>query len=160
VVNGEYRYKRLVTTIPWPLWREWGSLPAEIDEAVAELVHTSVDVDYFPENVSTKSHWTYEPSEEVSYHRLLFRHNFCAGSRGYWTETNVRRAGAVAGFRHRNEYAYPVNTLRKPAAVDRLTRWAASSDIHPIGRWGTWEHMNSDVAVDLALDAARAAIEA
>src|SRR5207237_2250091 len=83
-VNGDYRYDRLVTTIPWPTLRNKGALPPEIETAVAQLEHTSVDVDYYPENVATPSHWTYEPSEDVSYHRLLFRHNFCRGSRGYW----------------------------------------------------------------------------
>lgn len=154
-VNGSYTYDHLITTIPWTLWRNWGVLPPEIDRAVASLVHTSVDVDYYPENLPSPSHWTYEPADTVSYHRLLLRHNFCVKSRGYWTETNVRRARPVKGFRHRNEFAYPVNTTGKPEAVSMITRWAKANDILPLGRWGTWEHMNSDVAVDLALQAAQ-----
>jgi protoporphyrinogen oxidase len=153
VVNGEYHYEQLVTTIPWPLWRAWKVLPAEIDQAVAGLVHTSVDVDYCARNESTPAHWTYEPSEAISYHRLLFRHNFCQGARGYWTETNARRSGPAGEFRHRNEYAYPVNTLGKPGVIALITAWAEANGILPLGRWGTWEHMNSDIAVDLALKA-------
>jgi protoporphyrinogen oxidase len=156
-VNGDYSYECLVTTIPWPVWRNKAVLPSEIETAVAQLEHTAVDVDYHPENVATPSHWTYEPSEDISYHRLLFRHNFCRGARGYWTETNAQRAGLVRHFRHRNEYAYPVNTLGKPKAVATIRRWAATNDILPLGRWGTWEHMNSDVAVDLAMQAAKIA---
>jgi protoporphyrinogen oxidase len=156
-VNGRYRYERLVTTIPWTLWRPWGVLPAEIDAAAAELVHTSVDVDYYPDNLPTTSHWTYEPDEAVSHHRLLLRHNFCGGARGYWTEANAMRSGAVRHFRHRNEHAYPVNTRGKPAAMTAIARWAAAHGITPLGRWGTWEHMNSDVVVEQALAAAGAA---
>lgn len=155
VVNGEYKYDRLITTVPWPSWRSWNVLPLDIDAAVSRLLHTSVDVDYCPQDGATNSHWTYEPSEKISYHRLLFRHNFCAGSRGYWTETNALRSGPAGQFRHHNEFAYPINTLSKPEAVTTISRWAAENHILPLGRWGTWEHMNSDVAVDLALKAAQ-----
>jgi hypothetical protein len=154
IVNGEYRYDRLVTSIPWPAWRPWGVLPAEVGAAVDQLVHTAVDVDYLPENEATNAHWTYEPAEDVSYHRLLFRHNFCGGARGCWSETNTQRSGPVRHFRHRNEYAYPVNTLGKPEAMGVINRWAAKNGIIPLGRWGAWEHMNSDVAVELALKTA------
>ena len=154
VVNGEYTYEQLVTTIPWPAWRIWGVMPQEIDAAVSHLVHTSVDVDYVPQGEATDAHWTYEPSERISYHRALFRQNFFAKARGYWTETNAQRSGPATQFRHRNEFAYPVNTLGKPEAVATIGRWAMANHILPLGRWGTWEHMNSDVAVDLALKAA------
>lgn len=154
IVNGDYHYDRLVTSILWPAWRAWGVLPPEIYAAVQQLVHTSVDVDYLPEDETTSAHWTYEPSEQVSYHRLLSRHNFCAGARGSWTETNVRRSGPARHFRHRNEYAYPVNTLGKPEAMRAIHTWAAKRGITPLGRWGAWEHMNSDVAVELALKTA------
>lgn len=156
-VNGQYRYEHLISTIPWPAWKDWSGLPDELRPAAAALVHTSVDIDYRPDNLPSPSHWTYEPSEAVSYHRLLLRHNFCPGSKGYWTETNARRSEVTTGFRHRNDYAYPVNTLGKPEAMARITAWARSRDILPLGRWGTWEHMNSDVAVDLALKAAATA---
>jgi len=106
------------------------------------------------------SHWTYEPSESIPYHRLLLRHNFCENARGYWTETNSSRSGPARGFRHRNEFAYPVNTLGKPAAIARIAQWAKAHRILPLGRWGTWEHMNSDVAVDDAMRAAEVAIHA
>jgi protoporphyrinogen oxidase len=154
-VNNDYHYDHLVTTIPWPAWRAWNVLPPEIDAAVGCLLHTAVDVDYHPRNEATDSHWTYEPSEKIPYHRLLFRHNFCPGAKGYWTETNVHRSTAAPNFRHRNEFAYPINTIGKPAAVTAISCWATAHQIIPLGRWGTWEHMNSDVAVHLALQASR-----
>ena len=97
-------------------------VPGEIDAAVSELVHTTVDMDYYPENVDTGSHWTYEPSEAVSYHRLLFRHNFCTGV-PWLLDGNQRRAirSGDVSFRHRNEYAYPVNTADKPEAVATIS---------------------------------------
>ena len=59
------------------------------------------------------------------------------------------------GFRHRNEFAYPVNTLDKPAQVAVVRDWTKRHGIVPLGRWGHWEHMNSDVAVSLAIAAGR-----
>lgn len=158
VVNGEFYYDRLVTTIPWAHWLKCCRLSAEVAAAIAALKHVSIDVDYRNENLPSPSHWTYEPDESIPYHRILLRHNFCPGARGYWTETNATRSGPAIHFRHRNEYAYPVSTIGKPAALEVIQRWCARSDVLPLGRWGTWEHMNSDVAVDLALEAANAAL--
>jgi hypothetical protein len=84
----------------------------------------------------------------------LLRHNFCEGARGHWTETNARRSRAADGTRFVNEFAYPVSTVGKPAAIRAIVDWFRGRGIIAIGRSGTWEHMNSDVAVDLALKAA------
>lgn len=157
-VNDRFRYERLITTIPWGVWRAPAPLPAGVGSAIASLVHTSVDVDYVAENRPTRAHWTYEPDERVTPHRRLMRHNFCEGARGHWTETNSARNGPPNGFRHRNEFAYPVNTRGKPAAVAAILAWARAHNITPLGRWGLWEHMNSDVAVEQALVAAEEAL--
>jgi protoporphyrinogen oxidase len=168
VVNGRYQAERIVNSVPWTAWLQAGPLPADIRQAVAELVQIPIDVDYVAQTLPSNSHWTYDPDESKSYHRVLLRSNFCPGSRGYWTETNSARAvgdsssdgSGGPGFRHRNEYAYPVNTLGKPAVVARICAWAQANRILPLGRWGQWEHMNSDVAVSLAIAAAREAVVA
>ena len=61
------------------------------------------------------------------------------------------RSKETEGWRHSNEYAYPVNTYNKPTTVARITKWAAANGVVSAGRWGKWEHMNSDVIVDEAL---------
>jgi protoporphyrinogen oxidase len=147
VVNGQFESKTIISTIPWTLWPGIANLPDAIIQCIHALRHVPIDVDYLPENLPTSAHWMYEPREDVSYHRLLIRHNFCSGSRGHWTETNTRRSGAVVHFRHRNEYAYPINTLNKPEAIAKILDWAESKGVIGAGRWGTWEHLNSDVAV-------------
>ncbi len=168
VVNGRYQADCIVNSIPWTIWAQAGPLPGEIRQAIGQLVQVPIDVDYQAETLPTDAHWVYDPAEEKSYHRILCRANFCPGSRGYWTETNSLRAvgdgssdgNGGPGFRHRNEYAYPVNTLTKPAAVARVSEWARAHNILPLGRWGLWEHINSDVAVSLAISAAREAASA
>lgn len=151
IVNGAFRADRIVTTMPWTLWPQLADIPTEVANSINELVSIPIDVDYFPENVAGNAHWIYEPREDLSYHRILPRHNFCQGSRGHWTETNAARSGTVVHFRHRNEFAYPVNTTTKPVAVQTILSWAGTKGIIGAGRWGKWEHMNSDIAVADAL---------
>jgi protoporphyrinogen oxidase len=147
VVNGMFTATRIITTIPWTAWPDLCALPAGVLAATRRLVHTSLDVDYFPQDMSTPAHWIYEPDETISYHRILVRHNFCPKSRGYWTETNPRRLSKLNGLHFHNEFAYPVNTRDKPEAVAAVAAWAGSHGIVGAGRWGSWEHINSDVAV-------------
>lgn len=154
-LNNNWEYETLITTIPWRYWEDFSDLPADISTVVASLQNASIDIDYHPQTLNNSSHWIYEPNEKVSFHRLLLRSNFSKGSRGYWTETNATRALPKGdGIRFSNEYAYPINTLHKPAAVEKILQWAQEKSIIGLGRWGTWEHINSDVAVERALNLA------
>ena len=153
-VNERWRGETIISTIPWTLWAEYCDLPKEILNAIANLKNAPIDVDYHPETIDSPAHWIYEPEETLSYHRLLLRSNFVTNSRGYWTEANATRSPQFSGVRFHNEYAYPINTLGKPAAVEKILAWGRSNGIVGLGRWGRWEHMNSDVAVAEALQVA------
>jgi protoporphyrinogen oxidase len=155
IVNGRWQGKVIVNTVPWTLWDRFCELPPSVRQHIAMLKNASIDVDYHAETLDNPSHWIYEPDECVPHHRLLLRSNFASGARGYWTETNAARAVEPAGWRHHNEFAYPVNTLEKPKAVAYICEWAATYGILGAGRWGKWEHMNSDVAVAEGLALAR-----
>lgn len=151
-VNGKWRAETIINTVPWTLWSKFADIPPEIEREIARLHNVAIDVDYVADTLENPSHWIYEPDESIGYHRVLLRSNFALGSKGYWTETNAKRSSPDAkGFRHHNEYAYPVNTLDKPQAVQAITGWARKKGIVSAGRWGRWEHMNSDVAVAEAL---------
>lgn len=154
IVNDRWRADTIVSTIPWTAWPRISDVPGDVASRIAELQHTAIDVDYQPDRLASDAHWIYEPREDLAHHRTLLRHNFCPGSRGRWTETNARRSGPLAGFRHHNEFAYPVNTRGKPEALASVLEWARGMGVVGAGRWGTWEHMNSDVAVAEALDLA------
>lgn len=156
IINDRWQAKTIVNTIPWAHWMSaTNEIPESIRTPMKSLRHVSIDVDYVPETLSSPSHWMYQPQEEIPHHRKLLRSNFCPDSVGYWTETNAVRSQSATNFRHHNAYAYPVNTIEKPAAVEKILAWAESESIIAIGRWGTWEHMNSDVTVKQALDRAR-----
>ena len=159
IINGRWQAGTIINTIPWTLWPKVCDLPAAVLADIALLKNASIDVDYRADTLKNDAHWIYEPDEEVPHHRLLLRSNFVDAARGHWSETNSARATPQAGWRHRNEFAYPVNTLGKPEAVARICEWAAMHGIVGAGRWGKWEHMNSDVAVAEGIAMAKTLIQ-
>ena len=150
-VNGCWQAENIITTIPWPSWNCYCQLPHDIQSAIALLKNAPIDIDYHSETLSSSAHWIYEPDEAIAHHRLLLRSNFSSGARGYWTETNSTRSPQINAIRFHNQYAYPINTIGKPEAVEKILEWARNKNIIGLGRWGRWEHMNSDVAVEEAL---------
>lgn len=148
-----YEAENIITTVPWTDFKELSGMPEDLRrELSGELKYSSVQIEYFPENMDTDAQWIYYPQREISFHRILVRHNFCPGSRGYWTETNSSRTEPDSGhFRFMNRYAYPLNTLKKPGLMRRLLNWAADRDVYGLGRWGEHEHYNSDLVVEKAL---------
>jgi protoporphyrinogen oxidase len=141
----------IITTIPWMEFKDVLGMPEDIKESIQELKFSSIQTEYFPENIDTSCHWIYYPDLKLPYHRILVRHNFCPNSRGYWTETNsMRIAGGTSADGHYkfiNKYAYPLNTLRKPFVLNVLLHWAEKNQIYAVGRWGEHSHYNSDVTV-------------
>ena len=154
-VNGRWQAETIISTIPWTLWSEYCDLPKDILTAIASLKNAPIDVDYYPETLDSKAHWTYQPDESIAHHRLLLRSNFAPGAKGYWAEANATRSLPTDGVRFHNEFAYPINTLGKPETVEKILAWGQSNGIIGLGRWGRWEHMNSDIAVAEALQMAK-----
>ena len=154
-INGIFKAERIITTVPWTQWPNIARLPESMIKSIKRLKYVSIDVDYKSGILLGNAQWIYDPDEPHTYHRIVCRNNFCKGSRGYWTETNSMRSHAQKGWRYRNQYAYPVNTKDKPSSIAHILRWAERHRIIGLGRWGTWEHMNSDVAVSLGIQAAK-----
>lgn len=149
-----YQADQIITTIPWLEFNEIIGMPEEIKNSISELKYSSVQTEYHAENLDTKAQWIYYPDLSVSYHRILVRHNFCPNSKGYWTETNSERVELETpnnNFKYMNQYAYPLNTIRKPKIMKTLLDWSKKHGVIGLGRWGEHQHYNSDVTVDLAL---------
>jgi protoporphyrinogen oxidase len=147
--------EQIITTIPWAEISDLKGVPSEIKECVAQLRHSSVVTQYFPENMDTMAQWIYYPDPKLSYHRILVRHNFCPGSRGFWTETNAERSKDMKTDElhpaFMNKYAYPLNTINKPAVMERLLGYMNEHRITGLGRWGEHRHYNSDAVCELAM---------
>ena len=115
---------------------------------------------YHEENLDTEAQWIYYPDPKLDYHRILVRHNFCPDSKGYWTETNlVRYKEDKTKKAFVNEYAYPLNTIDKPVAIKNILDFMEKRDIIGLGRWGEWQHYNSDVVVELGMKLADRLLE-
>lgn len=56
-----------------------------------------------------------------------------------------------SGFKYINQYAYPLNTVKKPDIMKKLLTWSRTQGVIGLGRWGEHQHYNSDVTVDLAM---------
>jgi protoporphyrinogen oxidase len=151
----EYFADIIITTIPWNEFIEIKGMPDNILFGLRELKYSSINIEYIPTNVKTSAHWIYVPDKNVTYHRILVRSNFCFGSDGYWTETNLERvekSTLETGYlNYVNKYAYPLNTKNKPEIMNALLDWSGKKGVYAIGRWGEHQHYNSDVTVELAL---------
>jgi len=155
-INGIWRAEHVFNSAPWHDWLGWTRVPGEIADDIKALCNVGIDVDYIQDTLDSPAHWIYEANESVRHHRKLLRANFSPEARGYWTETNSTRSAEKALWRHTNPYAYPVNTIDKPERIARVLEWARIHRVTGFGRWGTWEHMNSDIAVKSAIALGRA----
>ena len=152
--EGEtYSADVIISTIPWMEFAKITGMPQELKEKIGHLKYSSVQTAYFPDNLDTEAQWVYYPDPELSYHRILVRHNFCNGSKGYWTECNSTRVDETteSTFQYMNQYAYPLNTIGKPEIMKELLGWAKTRRVYGLGRWGEHQHYNSDLVVELAL---------
>lgn len=152
--EGEtYSADVIISTIPWMEFAKITGMPQELKEKIGHLKYSSVQAAYFPDNLDTEAQWVYYPDPELSYHRILVRHNFCNGSKGYWTECNSTRVDETteSTFQYMNQYAYPLNTIGKPEIMKELLEWAKTRRVYGLGRWGEHQHYNSDLVVELAL---------
>ena len=141
--------------MPLSIWPNLTSISDAMKYKCEQLKSVSIDVDYYSETINDKSHWIYEPDKSISYHRQLIRNNFTV-AKGYWTETNVKRRSNLhkSVKRFENDYAYPVNTINKPNLVLELLEYLENHRVVSFGRWGTWRHINSDIAVSEAISLA------
>lgn len=147
-----YKAKNIVTTIPWRSMQEIENCDAAIVEGISKLKSTGTEIKYVPENLDTEAHWIYVPDPEISYHRILVRHNFCTNSKGYWVETNLNRVtGENDEYAFANEYTYPLNTIEKPEIMKNLLAYMRQRKVYGLGRWGEHEHYNSDLTVERAM---------
>lgn len=161
-----FQAEKIVTTIPWQSFGEISGMPEELKESVKALKSSAIETRYVAENLDTPAQWIYVPDPEIPYHRILVRHNFCQGSKGYWVETRKERVkmfehaaesdgfgkgNGEGSYHYLNEYAYPLNTIGKPQVMEKLLQFCEKMGIYGLGRWGEHCHYNSDVVVELAM---------
>lgn len=153
IVNDQYKSDMIICTIPWNNIPHVSGMPEKYIQLLKKLKYTSVVIEYKNEDIKSNAHWIYYPDSNLPFHRILIRKNFYSDAPGYWTETNLERYENVKNtpYAYQNSYAYPLNTIEKPMIIQELLSWAKTKKIIGLGRWGEWNHYNSDVVVDKAL---------
>lgn len=153
--TGEtFEAEKIITTIPWSSFEEIEGMPQELVTSIKKLKSSAIETRYIPEMLDTKAQWIYVPDEKTPYHRILVRHNFCRGGKGYWLETRKERLGLYqeeSAYTYLNEYAYPLNTIGKPRIMEKLLGYCEEKQIYGLGRWGEHCHYNSDLVVELSM---------
>lgn len=158
VVNEQYEAEKIITTIPWTGIEAIIGFSEKDMQNIMKLKHTGICVDYFSKDMDSEAQWIYYPDETVVYHRILARHNFLPGARGYWTETNEKRRNAMEMQSEKtfyNEYAYPLNTIGKNEIMEELLKKAEEKSVFGLGRWGEWQHYNADLVIYKAMKLAQ-----
>ncbi len=151
-VNGDHRADIIINTAPWPGFDTIKGVSDGFIKAVETLKHSSIVVKYLPDVEDEIVNWEYVPSKNEDYHRILYRNTFAQGSKGAWAEINDKRYEAEEGDTAVvYDYAYPLNTVDKPENIRLILKEAAENAVYGLGRWGEWEHYNSDLVVELAM---------
>ena len=155
VNGGSYKADIIINTAPWTVFDKINGVSDEFMEAVGELQHSSIVVKYLPDTEDETVNWEYVPDPSVDYHRILYRNTFAKGSKGSWAEINLKRYEAKEGdIAFISDYAYPLNTVGKPERISLILKEAKAHGVYGLGRWGEWEHYNSDLVVELAMELA------
>lgn len=152
-----YEAEKIITTIPWTCFEQITGMTDEINESIKKLKSSAIETRYVSKQLDTPAQWIYVPDEKEPYHRILVRHNFCQGSKGYWLETRKERVSLYkeeGEYAYMNEYAYPLNTIGKPEIMKNLLAYCEEKQIFGLGRWGEHCHYNSDLVVELAMNLA------
>lgn len=150
--GSEFYGDIIINTIPYAEFRELHGMPDTLRKSISSLKHTAVQVKYSPQNLDTPYQWIYCPDMKLSYHRIFVRHNVLLGSKGIWYETNADRTESDSeNFAYINKYAYPLNTIQKPAIMADLLEWLKRHNVFGLGRWGEHQHYNSDLTVELGI---------
>ncbi len=152
VNGGAYRAEMIINTAPWTGFSKIRGASDDFLSSVLSLRYSSIVVKYLPDVEDEEVNWEYVPSLEEDYHRILYRNTFAVGSRGSWAEINLKRYKASDGDKvFISKYAYPLNTVDKPAKIGLILKEAEKHRVYGLGRWGEWEHYNSDLVVELAM---------
>lgn len=157
-VNDEYEAEYIISTIPWTDIGIIEGMPQELLSGFSRLKHTGIYVDYFGKHLDTKAQWIYYPEETKVYHRILVRHNFLPGAKGYWTETRTERREKLrldSEYFYKNEYAYPLNTMGKNEVIGCILDYCGKNNVIGLGRWGEWQHFNADAVISRSLELAK-----
>ncbi len=128
------------------------------------LKYTSLDVTYKKRQYKTDVHWTYIPDLNIDNHRVFYVNNYAVNNPDSYLmlETNSTRSRfspdnelnllGEGNYNFHNEFAYPIPLKGKNEAMAKILSYYENVGLHGLGRWGTWQHHNSDVCIFNAME--------
>lgn len=162
IVNGEFKARKIINTIPWPILFEAMGRPIEIREQITKIKYNKLVISLFETDENpTPYHWRYIPDLKEQHHREFFISNFAKDSKNYgtFTETNADRFDADnLTFKGRNLFnyttsaAYPLPLIGKTKAINEILEYFKHKGLYGVGRWGEHQHHNHDVCMKHAID--------
>lgn len=146
LINGEFKAKRVINTLPWTVLTDWLLHPD-----IKNLQHNSIVVSMRNFNYMNDWHWCYLPNMMVPEHRIFYMNNYCNANdpNVVFNETNLKRwvdDGENIHY-HINEFAYPVPTIDRIRSIENVISHYSEMEMYGLGRWGQWSYHNSDVCI-------------
>jgi len=158
LVNGRYRARRVINTVPWHALAESPIFDSATRQAIARLKASHLVVSLHEGVTEARTHWVYEPDDRLAHHRTFFPRNYAphSAATGLTRETNGRRfvADSTALAVSHNPYAYPVPALGWANFIATVLARVEPLGLHGLGRWGQWQYFNSDVCIHEAMQLA------
>jgi len=163
LVNGKYRTKKIINTIPWPLLKISGLPLFDFDKEFKNLeVLSNVISLWEREPYNHNAHWMYIPDPNIEQHREFYIKNIAPHSKegGVMTDINYKRwlehdkkwkAGKPLD-EHINIFSYPLPTKVYKSSIQKIIEFTRQYNLVGLGRWGQWSYFNTDHCIKQVLE--------
>lgn len=162
LINKEFHAKNIINTAPWDSLSHHFNVVNFFKDRMCMLKATSLDVTYKKREYKTDVHWTYIPDLNIDHHRIFYVNNYAVNNKDSYlmTERNNLRGFSFdpgyitenSTYSFFNKYAYPIPLIGKKIAMMNILDHYNKKNFYGLGRWGTWQHHNSDVCILEAME--------
>ncbi len=171
IVNGKYRAKKVISTIPIPeLAKAKLNLPQQVKKCINKLDSNPITTILCEQSKGKKFSWTYLPDNDYSAHRVVYQgglaRNNCPDKKYSATYEitgkhkpesvldsfrenklpNELRAGKYLDFSY-TKYAYPVYHVGFKKDISVINDWLKNFGIISSGRFAEWRYLNMDQCI-------------
>jgi len=162
-INGTYKTKKIINTIPWPLLNIKGLPKFNFTSEFKNLEVLSNVVSLWErEPYDHNAHWMYIPDPNVEQHREFYIKNIAPHSKegGVMTDINYKRwlqnnkkwKAGIPLDEHINIWAYPLPTTTYKESIQKIVNFTKEYNLFGLGRWGQWSYFNTDHCIKQVME--------
>jgi protoporphyrinogen oxidase len=171
-IDNKYYSKNIINTAPWhSLSIQMPGIFTDnryffdryFNVLLPNMKATNLNVTYKKGQYKTDVHWTYVPDLDIDHHRIFYVNNYAINNPDSYrmTETHISSRlpngyhdyGQTGGYHtFFNKEAYPIPLKGKNEAMKEILSFYSDKNFYGLGRWGTWQHHNSDVCIFEAME--------